>query len=220
MPLQALYNRTLRPLLLAHPRGRKYRMQAGVPVRNAALLDRTEKLPYYKCWFAELVREHVHEGEHVVEIGGGRGVMTTICAERGARVTSYEPSAPMRAVMADTLLASCVRGRVDIRGAAVGPLADADYGSTADARTVPPSRLPDADVLIMDCEGAELDILDGMTIRPDRIIVEAHPDEYDVPGAAPEALCRAAGEDYELGDVSALKPGSHRHAVLLVGDES
>jgi hypothetical protein len=34
--------------------------------------------------------------------------------------------------------------------------------------------LPDCDVLILDCEGAEIEIIDGMEQRPRTMIVESH----------------------------------------------
>jgi hypothetical protein len=39
---------------------------------------------------------------------------------------------------------------------------------------VPANKLPECDVLELDCEGAELDILRSMTISPRVILVETH----------------------------------------------
>ena len=43
-----------------------------------------------------------------------------------------------------------------------------------DAKIMSPRELPDCDVLNMDCEGAELPILEHMTVRPRVILVETH----------------------------------------------
>jgi hypothetical protein len=47
-------------------------------------------------------------------------------------------------------------------------------GSVGDAEHIPPEELPDCDILEMNCDGTEIDILSGIEIRPDKIIVEAH----------------------------------------------
>jgi hypothetical protein len=49
------------------------------------------------------------------------------------------------------------------------------YGGANDTGpAMPPSQLPSCDVLQLDCEGAELDILRGLAIRPRVILVETH----------------------------------------------
>jgi hypothetical protein len=42
------------------------------------------------------------------------------------------------------------------------------------APAIAPDELPSCDVLELDCEGAELDILERMTIQPRALVVEAH----------------------------------------------
>lgn len=190
-------------------------MLSGVPVRTAALFDRTECIPTYKQGLADLVREYVEPGDHVVEIGGGRGVMSVLAAQNGAEVTSFEPSADMVAIMEDTLRASCVRERVTIREAIVGELG-ADYGSTGGAEVLPPEALPDCDVLIMDCEGAELVICEQLQIQPKRIIIETHPHA----GADIDTLQGVlSGHGYNIRRVAPIRPDSSR-PVILAEDES
>jgi len=48
----------------------------------------------------------------------------------------------------------------------------------SDGRSVAPSEIPDADVWVLDCEGAEEQIL-GQQAAPDRALVEVHPQMCD-----------------------------------------
>jgi hypothetical protein len=79
-----------------------------------------------------------------------------------------------------------VGSQVDIRNALVGPDI-AVYSSENDEshRGASPEELPKCDVLEMDCEGAELEIVRNLNIRPNTIIMEVHPQRYD---RAPEAI--------------------------------
>ena len=58
------------------------------------------------------------------------------------------------------------------------------YGEKITETTINPSELIDCDVLEMDCEGAELPILENLEIEPRVIIVESHPTF----GAPPETI--------------------------------
>ena len=48
-------------------------------------------------------------------------------------------------------------------------------GELKNASTLAAKDFPDCDVLVMDCEGAELPILQNIKIKPRLIIVETHP---------------------------------------------
>ena len=48
-------------------------------------------------------------------------------------------------------------------------------GEIGDPPTIPAKDFSECDALVMDCEGAELPILQNIQIRPRLIIVEAHP---------------------------------------------
>ena len=47
-------------------------------------------------------------------------------------------------------------------------------GVSDGASVVAPHELPNCDVLELDCEGAELEIINQMTIRPRTVLVESH----------------------------------------------
>lgn len=47
-------------------------------------------------------------------------------------------------------------------------------GTSGDAEVVSPADLPACDILILDCEGAEIGILQSLDQRPETLIVETH----------------------------------------------
>lgn len=60
-----------------------------------------------------------------------------------------------------------------VKAASVGPIYNPKRRVPGDSK-IPPSELPDCDVLAIDCDGCELDVLDGIEITPRTIIVEHH----------------------------------------------
>lgn len=68
-------------------------------------------------------------------------------------------------------------------------------GEGGDAEVVPPTDIPYCDVLVLDCEGAEIDILEEMKIRPRAVVVETH-GMFDAPEAAVRDRLDQAG--YEI----------------------
>ena len=45
---------------------------------------------------------------------------------------------------------------------------------SGESERVPPENISECDVLVSDCEGAELGILEEIEIRPESIVVETH----------------------------------------------
>jgi hypothetical protein len=95
------------------------------------------------------------------------------------RVTVYEPS-PMLPVLERTLRVNDVAGLTTVEHAAVGGVSASSeriFGTPApdDVDAVAPADLPACDVLDVDCEGAELEVLRGIDVRPRVLVVEAHP---------------------------------------------
>lgn len=169
--VQRLYNRLLRPHL-----PRKYGVFAGVTARDKRLLDTTNRMDDYKHGLLDAIHEHVTEGDYVTIVGFGRGVTTVHALREGpARVTGYEAASGMIDVGRETIaLADVNDAKVNVVHAVVGEAIDV-FGSTAGARCVDPANLT-GDVLICDCEGAELSILDGLDADAfDRYVIETHP---------------------------------------------
>lgn len=130
----------------------------------------------------EALQNYVSEGDTVVVIGGGKGVTATIaarlCGEDG-QVIVYEGAINMVNQIYDTISINHVTKRVEVRHAVVGSPRRLD-GPLQDAEIVNPAHLPECDLLEMDCEGAEIDILASLQIRPRHIVVETHGNERKV----------------------------------------
>lgn len=146
----------------------------GVAVRDSGLFEPIDHEPEYKTALIETIRNHVGEGDRVVVVGGGRGVAATHAARAGGEVVVYEAAREMSATLAETAELNGVT--FDIRHAVVGTAHDV-YGTLGDARRVAPSELA-GDVLVLDCEGAERDILPVEGFGT--VIAETHP-QYGVP---------------------------------------
>lgn len=140
------------------------------------LFDSVLGMPYYEAWEADFVEQYLSEGESVVEVGAGYGTTTVKAARQvgeSGSVTSYEASPTAHSVALDTLQRNRVEDRVTIHQQAVGTERsirfDEGGGELIDADDLPP-----CDVLILDCEGAEIPILRNIDISPRLVIVETH----------------------------------------------
>jgi hypothetical protein len=138
--------------------------------------------PEYESILICSIREQVSEGDSVIVVGGGRGVSTVVaaeCASPDGTVTCYEGSIQFFRVVQNTLSLNDCSGICDVQHAVVGTEKNVwGVGETDRAKFVSASEVPSCDVLILDCEGAELDIISGLSAVPSIIIVETHP-EFD-----------------------------------------
>lgn len=136
----------------------------------------TMDLPGYEDALVRGIRQYVENGDTVVIVGGGWGISTVAAAkqagERG-RIITYEGGAETVEKVVDTVQLNGVDDRVSVRHAIVGRTVSI-RGDGTSAKAVSPTELPDCDVLVLDCEGAEIGLLGGMEIRPRAIIVETH----------------------------------------------
>jgi len=154
----------------------KIAIKNQVAVRSVGLLDPNDVHPDTEKELVASVRAHVRSGEDVVVVGGGYGVSTVWNARKvgdDGSVVAFEPGADAVETVRQTIEMNGVDHVADVEWAAVGPEVSV-RGTTAGADAVPPEDVPDCDVLEMDCDGAEIDILDGLTIEPRLIIVETH----------------------------------------------
>ena len=156
---------------------------AGIPIAyNRKWGDRSvpslwrpssvEDMPEYESALVAGLREHVRPGDRVVVVGGGVGVTATIAALRtghAGSVECFEGASEGRR----TAAVSGVSERLTVHHAVVARSISV-YGTEPDHAVVAPAELPECDVLELDCEGAEVDILCEMTIRPRVILVETH----------------------------------------------
>jgi hypothetical protein len=181
-------------------------------------LDGTDN-PEYETGLVEGIKACVRPGDRVVVIGGGLGVTAAWSVRQAGpsgSVVCFEGGA-------NEVLAVRNTGRlngleIDVRHAFVGN-ADNVRSSLAGASEIAIADLPECDVLEMDCEGAELEIIRSMTIRPRDILVETHGQEGSSSADVRSALTaigyavedkmrlpdRIAGlSDYERADIFVL----------------
>lgn len=166
-----LYNWLIRP----HT-PRKIAVFNGVPVRAVRLFDQSDVFPGYEEPLIEGIRTHVNEGDSVVVVGGGRGVSSVVAAVRAGRsgqVVTFEGSADLVERLRETTRLNGVDDRVSVRHAVVGSAVRL-AGEPDGASAVAPAQLPSSTVLVLDCEGAEIEILEDYEGSPRLVIVETH----------------------------------------------
>jgi hypothetical protein len=117
----------------------------------------------------------VRHGDTVNLIGACEGVSTVVAARKAGNdghVNCFEGDEAVIGKLEETLALNEVESIVEIRNVIVESNIDV-YGTPTHS-TLPAEDLPDCDILVMDCEGSELDILENMDVVPSTIIVETH----------------------------------------------
>lgn len=204
--VQSLYNSTIRDMLPT-----KDRTLAGVTLDDAPLFDLTVERPLYKIGLIMSIYDHVSDGDHIEIVGFGRGVSTTHILRAGAgTVTGYEGAANMITKGKKTVARNYDgTPSLDVRHAVVGESIDV-YGDQSNAQSVHPSELSDADVLVLDCEGAEISILENLGTNPQTILCESHPSKE-----APVSKITSAMGDRYTTTVRKQKPRTDAKSVVI-----
>ncbi len=158
--------------------------------------DQVRSNPTYESALVAGLRAHVGVGERVVVVGGGHGVtaaVAAVAAGPGGHVDAFEAGDEMLPKIRRTLAATGVDTTVTLHHAVVGA-AHGVYGDTT-AAVVAAGSLPACDVLVMDCEGAEREILTDLAraeARPRVLLVETH-GIFGAPTADVRRLVEALG---------------------------
>lgn len=188
---------------------REYGTCAGVrvpaPAEPRRLFDRLRGLETpehspFEGGLASVHREFTRADDAVVIVGGGFGITTAVAAGTGADVTAFEPD-PIRCrgIRRTLRLNDVDPAAVTLRRAAVGDVHPIEAeGKPAGTPKVRPADLPACDVLELDCEGAELAVLEGLDPagRPRLVAVEIHPIKLD--GAMAPVLARLRELGYAI----------------------
>lgn len=203
--VKPVYNALLRPLL-----PKKVAVYNTVAVRRPKLLDMTDEYPEYEAALLRQIGEHVSEGDRVIIVGGGLGVSSVCAARQGASVETYEASNERTEMIAETVRLNGVEDSVSCVHALVEAGVSVE-GSPAAAERLEAADLPACETLVLDCEGAEVQILDGMEIDPATVIVEAHP-MFGTPREAVEGALEDRG--YEV--VESADEETDRGAVTVM----
>lgn len=174
-----IYNRTVRPMT-----PHDLSISAGdITTNRRRFFDLQSEFPLDELREVEVIQDLVRDGDDVVVIGGGWGV-TTVAAARAAgdrgSVNVYEAVGDFVSSTRWTVRHNHTPAKVDVHHAAVGEVtaSSAEMFGLSDGRAVAPSEIPDADVWVLDCEGAEEQILCQRS-PPDRALVEVHPQMCD-----------------------------------------
>ena len=161
--------------------------------------------PDYESTLISGLKEHVRFGDRVVVVGGGVGVTATVAA------LQVGPSGSVRCFEAAIESVEKVRRTAALNGVAEWLTVDhavvgrpiSIYGTQPSREVLAPIELPECDVLELDCEGAEVDILQTMSIHPRVILVETH-GHYGAPTALVSSLLEERG--YHLSCRGAAEP--------------
>lgn len=204
--IQKVYNRTIREYL-----PNKSRILANVDVHDTPLLDLTANNPLYKIGLILSIYDYISDGDYVEVVGFGRGVTSTHIFWAGASsVKGYEAASNMIEKGIDTVDRNYgTLHELDVMHAVVGDPIDV-YGDFSTADIISPSELSDADVLVLDCEGAELSILSNLGTYPKTIICESHP----VKGASAEKIIEILSEQYDI-TIRSHKPARDAKSVVI-----
>ena len=192
---------------------RKLAVSTDVAVRDIGLFDTTGAPPEYKDSSVSRIRSRVDSGDGIVIVSCRRKGSSVAAAHRTRSersVTTYNAERYESAV--ETITLDEITNIIDIEHAIVGEvvgLADPPRGAAA----LPPAELPDCDVLVLDCEGAEIGILKSIDQLPRVLIVDT-----DTFLDSPEGDVRATLEDmdYEVVDrgVEVEEMGVYVHTAV------
>lgn len=186
--IQTVYDATIRTRL-----PRKVVVYNGVPVRSGRLLDATDVKPEYEDSLVEAMRDRIEPGDDVVIVGGGNGVSTVVArrlAGPDGTVSVYEGAAAQVELVRETLSLNQLDEDVTVHHAIVGD-ARALYDEPGGAKQISPTELPACGVLVLDCEGSEVKILEEADL-PETVIVETH-GVFDAPTEETRELLERRG---------------------------
>ena len=160
-----------------HVPSRKIAVFNGIAVRGASFYSKEDIFPKHEDELISAIRNYVKNGEKVLLIGGGSGASTVVVAHQVGKtgsVIAYEANRNSFARTKETINLNKVDDRVKIYHAIIEKPVYL-LGDLGDPPLIPTRDFSECDVLVMDCEGAEIPILQNLQISPRLIIVEAHP---------------------------------------------
>lgn len=216
-----LYNRSFRSRVGPRP-GQSVVRYNGVRVYdNARQFDTVVPFagdrPYYEHALIKAIRDHVEPGNSVVHVGGGFGVSAAVSANHvstSGTVTVFEGAGESVGRIHETAHLNSLDANMTVEHAIVSDVENL-RGESCGAPTLPPVDLPASDVLVLDCEGAEAEIVPDLSTYPPILIVETH-GELDAPPDLIEREVLDAGYDI-LEKLPAHGAPDRRGQFVLVG---
>lgn len=151
--------------------------------------DTPSYIPEFKRPNVTAVNECCRYGDTIVVVGGGYGITAVHAAKqvgRAGEVLVYEGDTEMVENLRLTFERNGVSEICQVIPAVVGePYRIEQYPTE---NVISSADLPQSDVLEMDCEGAELDILQRLAHRPKTIIVELHHEKTFSPYSSAQTI--------------------------------
>ena len=141
-----------------HIPSRKIAVFNGVAVRGASLSSKIDIFPEHEAELISAIRNYVRNGERALVIGGGSGASTVVVAHQVGNtgsVVSYEGNRNSVARVKETINLNKVDDRVEVHHTIIEKPVYL-LGEIGNPSTLAAKDFPDCDVLVMDCEGAEL----------------------------------------------------------------
>lgn len=165
-----IYYNTIRDYL-----PRKIGVYHSISTRRPRLFDLVDVSDEYEKELIEMIEHRTEKDDMVVQVGAGFGV-STITASKAAgpngEIIAYEASEDRYACAREAFELNSTPVQIDLRKGVVGE--NIAVKGTEVTHSILPSELPNGDLLILDCEGAEESILRGMVEYPNRMIIETH----------------------------------------------
>ncbi|MGQ4557298.1 hypothetical protein [Halobellus sp. GM3] len=130
---------------------------------------------YHEYLMCKLIEENTQRNDSVVVVGGGRGITATLEAKNvgsNGDVLIFEAFPEKSKKIKQVLSANSINAETNVRTAAVANKKPSNFPPKT--ILVDPSDLPRCDVLELDCEGAEIEIIDKLPFLPRDIYVETH----------------------------------------------
>ena len=210
--LKIPYNNLVRPYLPS-----KIAVCNGVAVRSCKILDIDDEFPEYEAALIAGIRKHARNGDFVVQIGGGYGPSAVVAAQSvkpEGKVVVYEGGREYVKKIRETLRLNRVTDFVKVELGIVGEAHDV-WGETADVDVIEPAEIPDCDVLVLDCEGAEQEILPEFECNPRALIVESH-GNLDSP--TEDVKQKVENRGYRIESVSEEVPEKDVYVIVATKD--
>jgi hypothetical protein len=210
--LRPLYNR-IRPFL-----PQKIGVYYSVAARDAGILDHRDVQHDRKDELLGELRRRTKPGDHVIILGGGRGMAAVVAARRvlpDGRVTVYEAAAEQCERTRETARLNQVADYVNVEQAIVGGDVEV-WGDETDATHLSASDLPDADVWVVDIEGGERSLFrdaDHEAVAwPDTMLIETHR-ANDAPPSTVKRALPACGKIVRQHRIDPPLPWSDRNGL-------
>jgi hypothetical protein len=146
-------------------------------------------VPDYKNPTINHIKNDYVEGEGIIIISGGHGVSAVHSAhqvEPNGSVLVYEGSRDRVKYIKRTLKFNNSYDLSKVEHSIVGKAHKIE--SASEPNVIEPSELSECDVLELDCEGAELYILENLEISPKKIVVELHHGYSYSPYSSPDPI--------------------------------